>query len=257
MPTLQLKTNLRCVSCVESIRPLLDHDVQISMWAADVTSPDKLLTASGPNLTAHHLQELMAKKGYSGTVVSQGPPPTVQQVATVQVISPSQPLPVAPAPKPTNYFPLTLIAGYLLVVPTLVEVAGGSFDLMRWMNHSMAGFFLVFSFFKFLNISGFAMSFARYDLIAENVYIYGFIYPFLEFGLGCAYLLNTASTMLNITTAVLMFVGIIGAARSLRRGKRVECACLGTAFALPVGVATLVEYALMLGMSLAMLVMNR
>jgi len=39
---------------------------------------------------------------------------------------------------------------------------------MRWMNHFMAGFFLVFSFFKLLNLKGFAESYSMYDIVAKH-----------------------------------------------------------------------------------------
>lgn len=45
------------------------------------------------------------------------------------------------------YKPVLLIFAYITGVTLLVEWLQGSFLWMRWMNHFMAGFFLVFSFF--------------------------------------------------------------------------------------------------------------
>ena len=59
-------------------------------------------------------------------------------------------------------------------------------DLMLWMRYFMAGFFIVFSFFKFLNLAGFAESYAMYDELAKRVKVYGLVYPFLELFLGVA-----------------------------------------------------------------------
>ena len=44
MTTLKLKTDLRCGACVRSIQPLLDAEPGVKRWAADVSTPDKVLT---------------------------------------------------------------------------------------------------------------------------------------------------------------------------------------------------------------------
>ena len=67
-----------------------------------------------------------------------------------------------------TYKPILLIFGYIIGITLLVEYMNGSFALMRWMNHFMAGFFLVFSFFKLLNLKGFAESYSMYDIVAKK-----------------------------------------------------------------------------------------
>ena len=52
-------------------------------------------------------------------------------------------------------FPLFLIVGYLVGVVLLVAAATGRWEPMTMMRHFMAGFFLVFSFFKLLDPPGF------------------------------------------------------------------------------------------------------
>lgn len=51
----------------------------------------------------------------------------------------------------TTYKPILLIFGYITGITFLAEWINGDFIWMRWMSHFMAGFFLVFSFFKLLN----------------------------------------------------------------------------------------------------------
>ena len=48
------------------------------------------------------------------------------------------------------YRPVLLIFGYITVITFLIEYIGGSFEWARWLNHFMAGFFLVFSFSNYL-----------------------------------------------------------------------------------------------------------
>ena len=49
-----------------------------------------------------------------------------------------------------TYKPILLIFGYILGVTVLIEIANGAFNLTRWIEHFMAGFFLVFSFSNYL-----------------------------------------------------------------------------------------------------------
>ena len=46
-----------------------------------------------------------------------------------------------------TYTPILLIFFYITLVTILVQLKNDSFDVMVWMRHFMAGFFLVFSFF--------------------------------------------------------------------------------------------------------------
>ncbi|HEX7846807.1 MAG TPA: cation transporter, partial [Chitinophagaceae bacterium] len=46
-----------------------------------------------------------------------------------------------------SYFPIFLIFGYITLITVIIEVVKGSFNWLQWMNHFMAGFFLIFSFF--------------------------------------------------------------------------------------------------------------
>jgi len=78
------------------------------------------------------------------------------------------------------------------------------------MRYFMAGFFIVFSFFKFLDLKGFAESYSMYDILAMKVNTYGFIYPFIELSLGIAYLTNFKPTYTNAVTIAVMGLSSIG-----------------------------------------------
>ena len=52
----------------------------------------------------------------------------------------------------------------------------------------MGGVLVIFSLFKLFDISAFAADFAKYDLLAMRVRTYGRAYPFIELGLGIAFL---------------------------------------------------------------------
>lgn len=152
-----------------------------------------------------------------------------------------------------TYKPVLLIFSYITLVTFLVQLAGAQIDYMQWMRHFMAGFFLVFSFFKLLNLQGFADSYAMYDIVAKRVRSWGYIYVFVELFLGLAYLTNFNPLAVNIITLVVMSVSIIGVLQSVLNRKQIQCACLGAVFNLPMSTITIIEDALMIGMSAVML----
>lgn len=110
------------------------------------------------------------------------------------------------------YYPIFLIAFYILIVAIINNIVGDTINWLGLMNQFMAGFFLVFSAFKFLDIKGFATGYATYDLLAKRFYGYGFIYPFLELGLGILYIGNWfPKTTLFLTIFIMGFssIGVI------------------------------------------------
>ncbi len=155
------------------------------------------------------------------------------------------------------YKPILLIFGYILLITTLIEMNGGGFTLMRWMNHFMAGFFLVFSFFKLLDLQGFADSYSTYDVIARQWRNWGLVYGVLELALGLAYLANFQPIITNVVTLIVMMVSIIGVLQSVLNKRKIKCACLGAVFNLPMSTVTILEDALMIGMSAWMLILLR
>lgn len=154
-----------------------------------------------------------------------------------------------------TYYPLLLIVGYIAVAAfagTLASSAG--IEWRNWMMNFMAGFFLVFSAFKFLDIRGFANAYAGYDLLAKRWHAYGYVYPFLELALGLAYLFRVAPDATNVATLVLMGFSSLGVIAALANKRRIVCACLGTVLKLPMSTVTLVEDLGMALMAAAMLV---
>jgi copper chaperone CopZ len=148
-----------------------------------------------------------------------------------------------------TYKPILLIFAYITGITLLVEWMQGEFAWMRWMNHFMAGFFLVFSFFKLLNLKGFAESYSVYDIVAKKWSAWGYIYAFTELALGAAFLTGFNPILTNIVTFTVMTVSIIGVLQSVLNKRKIKCACLGDVFNLPMSTITIIEDALMIGMS--------
>ncbi|CAM3748855.1 heavy metal-associated domain-containing protein [Mucilaginibacter galii] len=152
-----------------------------------------------------------------------------------------------------TYKPIVLIFAYVFTVSIIAGSTVLGFDEMVAMRVFMAGFFLVFSFFKLLNLEGFADSYAMYDVIARRFKAWGYIYALIELGLGIAYAANFNPVVTNVVTLLVMVVSIIGVLKSVLNKKAIKCACLGAVFNLPMSTVTIIEDGLMIAMSAVML----
>ena len=156
----------------------------------------------------------------------------------------------------TTYSPLLLIVAYILAGSVLVQVGIGGLDsvsAMETMRYFMAGFFLVFSFFKLLDINAFANAYAGYDLLAKRWRGWGLIYPFVELALGMAYLANFNPILTHWVTIMVMGFSAIGVIKAVASKTQIQCACLGTVFKLPMSTVTIVEDVGMVLMAAAMI----
>jgi copper chaperone CopZ len=139
------------------------------------------------------------------------------------------------------YRPLLLLLGYILLASIGVQAAHGWVTVNETMRYFMAGFFLAFSFFKFLDLPAFANAYAGYDLLAAKWRVWGFIYPFVELGLGLAYLTHWQPTLTHWLTIIVMGFSAIGVIRAVVNKQVIRCACLGSVFNLPMSTVTIVE----------------
>ncbi len=147
--------------------------------------------------------------------------------------------------------PLFLILGYISVATILLNYQRESLD--EAMLDFMGMFYIVFSFFKMLDLKGFPQSFRMYDPLAKILPIYGWIYPFLETALGLMFLMRFEIEIALITTLVILGTTTIGVTKTLLEKKSIQCACLGTALKLPMTEATFIENDIMIVMAVVML----
>jgi hypothetical protein len=233
------KTNLNCGSCVAKVTPHLNAESRIRRWSVDTENPDKVLTVEGDGVGAEAVGKMVEAAGFRvlGEITSQ-PEPAVRPTPT--------------GPK-ASYFPIVLLFAFLVLGTGLLEVSAPPFDWRRAMSRFMGGFFLAFAFFKLLDVRAFADAYAGYDVVAGRWRAYGFVYPFLELGLGVAYLSGVWPVVTNAVTLVLMSVGTVGVARTMLAGRKIRCACLGSVFNLPMSYVTLAEDLLMAVMAAVML----
>ena len=148
-----------------------------------------------------------------------------------------------------TYKPLILIFTFVLLVSLAYQVFNARFDAHLFMNHIMAGFFIGLSFFKFLDIKAFAESFSGYDPIAQRFLAYGFVYPFIELSIGLLFISGKFFLAANVFTILILSVTTVGVIKRLQSKTPFQCACLGTAFSLPLSNVTIFENAVMVLMA--------
>lgn len=143
-----------------------------------------------------------------------------------------------------SLYPLFLVFAFIIVVA--YAAAKNNFTLKSFLHHFMTGFFLVFSFFKLLDIKAFANSFAMYDIIGKKSMWYAKLYPFIELVLGIACLFAIQLKWVYAFDIIIMTIGLIGVLQSVLNKKQIQCACLGTVFNLPMTSVTIIENTIMI-----------
>lgn len=235
-------TGMTCSGCTAKVQGLLSKVNGVKNIQIDLAKAEATIDMERHIPTADLKEALKDYPKYQLSESNYQPPIAQRPIENVEVKSWGQ-----------TYKPILLIFGYITGITLLTEWTQGEFLWMRWMNHFMAGFFLVFSFFKLLNLKGFAESYSMYDIVAKKWNSWGYVYAFTELALGVAFLTGFNPVLTNIVTFVVMAVSIIGVLQSVLNKRKIKCACLGDVFNLPMSTITIIEDALMIGMSGVML----
>lgn len=244
-------TGMTCDSCLAKVQEVLDSQDDIESAQVQLNYPQAtILSSESIDFTKINLD--LSKKG-NYTITEKkvqkelSPLPSIGQSKSSTNELPEKSI--------ETYKPLIIIVAFISGVSLLAQYPFVEFSGFLWMRHFMAGFFLVFSFFKLLNIRGFADSYAMYDLLAIRWKNWGFIYPFLELLLGIAYLINFNPTITNWVTVAVLGFSSLGVIKSNLDNRQIKCACLGDVFNLPMSTVTIIEDLTMVGMAAWMLFM--
>jgi cation transport ATPase len=226
-------TGMSCGSCVSKITARLQEHPDISEAVVTLTPPQA---------------RIVTRAALSSAEVNDWLRPLGKYQVTEDAAS-TLPAAALPPKSAQTYKPLLILLAYLLLVIIAASVARGQFHLMEAMRLFMGGFFIAFSFFKMLDLRGFADAYRSYDLIAKAVPRYGYVYPFIELLLGLAYLAAWQPFIVNLATTVIMGVSLLGVIKAVTSRQTIRCACLGTVFNLPMSTVTIIEDGLMLAMA--------
>ena len=148
--------------------------------------------------------------------------------------------------------PLFIIFGYISITSILLNFK--EWNSINAMLDFMGLFYIIFSFFKILDIKGFSRSFKMYDPLANKITTYGYIYPFIEILLGLMFLTRTEVNIALLITIIILGITSVGVTQTLLNKRTINCACLGTTLKLPMTEATFIENAIMITMSIVLLI---
>ena len=148
--------------------------------------------------------------------------------------------------------PLFIILGYISVTSILLNFR--NWNSTNAMLDFMGLFYIIFSFFKILDIKGFSTSFKMYDPLAKKITIYGYIYPFIEILLGLMFLTRIEVNIALLITIIILGITSVGVTKTLLNKRTINCACLGTTLKLPMIEATFIENAIMITMAIVLLI---
>jgi len=148
----------------------------------------------------------------------------------------------------SRFYPLFIT--FLFVLGGAFITQSTSFEVYNFLTNLMGILLITFAYLKLLNPKGFRMSFAKYDLIAFYIPVYGYIYPWIELTLGVFYSLHLYSLVINSLTIFFLVINMGQVARALILKKSLECACMGSlGFKLPLSYITLSEDLVMIVMA--------
>ncbi len=232
-------TGMTCNGCRAGVEKKLNGIPEVKMATVNLEKGEAIIATEKP-IKIHDLESVLPEK-YTITP-KRGHPVIENDSSTVKKTGKS---------KLEQLKPLLLILGYITVASILIHRK--DWNVSEMMLDFMGLFYIVFSFFKLLDLKGFPDSFAMYDPLAKKIPIYGRIYPFIEMGLGLLFLLRFEIFIALVVTIIILGITTIGVTKTLLDKKAIQCACLGTALKLPMTEATFIENAIMIVMAVLML----
>ncbi|MFN0133019.1 MAG: heavy-metal-associated domain-containing protein [Phycisphaerales bacterium] len=226
-------SGMHCSACVKRLTEALSKVPSVTSALVTLSPPEASIESDGP--VPMEALDHAARSAGNYSVVT--PTPGATPIPTPSALA----APTPPHEKKPSLYPLGLIVAYIAGTVALCAWARGVWEWHTLMLDFMAGFFLVFSFFKLLDLRGFADAYQSYDIVAKRSRPYALAYPFLELALGIAYLVRWQPTLTNSVTLAVMLIGSVGVLRAVLDKRAIRCACLGTALNLPMTTVTLVE----------------
>ena len=148
--------------------------------------------------------------------------------------------------------PVILIFSLITLFILIRQWQSGSWHSMMAMSDFMGAYFLIFGTFKIIDLRGFVAMYKKYNLVAEYLTLYAYAFPFLQVGIGIAYLIHVYALTSNFINFIIMTIGFISILIKIIKKEIIPCACLGTLFRHYLSLMSLFENALMVAMALAM-----
>jgi hypothetical protein len=154
-----------------------------------------------------------------------------------------------------EYWPLACLILVTGVAALALQHGLGDSSMRAFMHGYMGVFLVMFATLKLFDLQGFMDGFAMYDLASKVNSRWGYVYPFIELALGCAYLGFFAPRITYIATIAIFLFGALGVVLALRKGLDIACPCMGNILKVPLSTVTLTEDLGMAAMAAILLAM--
>lgn len=156
----------------------------------------------------------------------------------------------------TSYTPVIAVFGVALLMALAGSwAASGELLTTRSIEWFIAFSMCILAILKLQDVEQFSTMFLGYDLLAQRMVRYAYVYPFAEAFAG---ILMIASALLWLAIPVALFIGSIGAYSVFKAvyidKRELKCACVGGSGNVPLGFVSLTENLMMVAMGLWMLV---
>jgi len=152
-----------------------------------------------------------------------------------------------------EYWPLISLVGISVLAGLAVDLQDEALSPKAFMHGFMGVFLCIFALLKIFNLKGFRRGFKMYDLLAKRLPAYAYVYPFIELGLGLAFLAHFAPIETYWLTIIVFGFGTLGVLIALREGLDIDCPCMGSILSVPLSTVTLTEDLAMIFMAAMML----
>jgi glutaredoxin len=159
-------------------------------------------------------------------------------------------------PDQVTYEPVIAVFGMAALMALAASwAASGSLVTVRAGEWFIAFSMCILAIMKLRDIESFSNMFLGYDLLAQRVVRYAYVYPFAE---ALAGVLMIAGALMWLAVPVALFIGSIGAASVFKAvyvdKRELKCACVGGDSNVPLGFISLTENLMMVAMAIWMLV---
>ena len=156
----------------------------------------------------------------------------------------------------TTYQPvIAVFASAFLMALAVAWAALGEVLAIRTVEWFIAISMCILAILKLRDLESFSNQFLGYDLLAQRVVRYAYVYPFVELLAGVAMI---GGVLIPIASPAALFIGTVGAVsvfKAVYLDKReLKCACVGGNSNVPLGAISLTENLMMMAMGVWMLV---
>ena len=137
-----------------------------------------------------------------------------------------------------SYTPVIAVFGTTLLMALVLD--GGILQLFMGFSICMLAML------KLMDVESFAISFAKYDLITQQVKAWAKIYPGIELLIGLGFLMSPAPHIVGWSALLIAIPGMASVIKAVYIDKlALNCACVGGNTKTPLGIISFTEYAML------------